>query len=149
MVRSTLVAISLAAAFNTNAFAQAQRPAAAPDPAAIRREIESLNRGMEDAMKRGDTKAAAAYYADDAQVRSARGSIVQGRAAIDQYFASIGNADWKLEVFDVGGDPNSPYQIGRSTLTRPGSSMSSVVSFVLYWKRQPNGQLKILLDYYH
>ena len=121
----------------------------ATDSVALRREIEQLNRGMEAAVNRGDMKGAAAFYADDAIVRGPRGVVARGRAEIDRYFMDIGKAVWKLDVIQVGGDARAPYQVGRSTLIHGPRPDTSIVSFVVYWKRQPDGKLKILLDYYH
>lgn len=126
----------------------AQTPAQA-DTSALFREVEALNRGMEAAVNRGDLKGAAAFYADNAIVRTARSIIVQGRAAVDRYFESIGKATWKLDVIQVGGHKDAPYQVGRSTLIHGTKPDTSVVSFVVYWRRQKDGQLKIELDYYH
>jgi ketosteroid isomerase-like protein len=123
--------------------------AAPTDTAALRREIEQLNRGMVDAVNRGDLKGAAAFYADDAVVRTATSVVAAGRTAIDRYFESIGKATWQLDVIAVGGHPDAPYQVGRSTLIHGTGPNTSIVNFVVYWKRQANGQLRILLDYYH
>lgn len=130
---------------------QAQAPAtsARPDASALFREVEALNRGMEAAVNRGDLAGAAAFYADNGIVRTARSIIVQGRAAIDRYFEAIGKATWKLDVLQVGGHKDAPYQVGRSTLIHGARPDTSVVSFVVYWRRQQDGQLKIELDYYH
>ncbi len=104
---------------------------------------------MEAAVNRGDLLAAAAFYADDAIVRTQTEVVAQGRTAIDCYFQSIGRAQWKLDVIEVGGHPDSPYQVGRSTLIHGARPDTSVVGFVVVWKRQSDGQLRILLDYYH
>ncbi len=82
--------------------------------------------------------------------RSAHSVVAKGRAAVDAYFKSIGAAkSWKLEVKDVGGSADSPFQIGRSTLVHGTRPDTSVVDFVVVWKRQKDGSLKIVLDYYH
>jgi ketosteroid isomerase-like protein len=141
--RTLVIALSLFCAGS----ASAQQPA--NDTTALRREIEALNRGMEDAVNRGDLKGAAAFYADNAIVRTARRIIAQGRKQIDDYFAGIGKASWKLDVIQVGGDRDAPYQVGRSTLIHGARPDTSVVSFVVYWRRQTDGKLKIELDYYH
>ena len=57
--------------------ARAQTPPAS-DPAALRREVEALNRDMEAAFNRGDLKAVAAFYADNAVVRTSRQVAAQG-----------------------------------------------------------------------
>jgi ketosteroid isomerase-like protein len=122
---------------------------ASSDTTALRREIEQLNRGMEAAVNRGDLLAAAAFYADDAVVRTLNGVVAQGRTAIDGYFRSIGKAQWKLDVIAVGGAADSPYQVGRSTLIHGSRPDTSIVGFLVIWKRQRTGQLRIALDYYH
>lgn len=129
--------------------AGAQTPAA-EDAAALHREIEQLNRGMEAAVNRGDLLGAARFYADDAVVRSPGGVVAAGRKAVDEYFTSIAHAkSWKLEVIDVGGTRDMAYQVGRSTLVHGEPERTSVVRFVVVWKRQPDGTMRIVLDYYH
>ena len=119
---------------------------------ALRQEIDSLNRAMEQAFAKGDMMAVARFYADDAKLMGPRGSDVSGRAAIDRYWTGIkGAKSWKLEVLDVGGDRTTAYQVGRSTLvtTREAADQTSVSRFVVIWKRQPDGRLRIALDFYH
>jgi ketosteroid isomerase-like protein len=123
-----------------------------PRDTVLYNEIARLNRAMEAAIGRGDVAAAARFYADDARIRGPRGFEVSGRSAIDDYWASIGNArSWKLEAWDVGGSRDEAYQVGRSTLVHgaPGQERTSVVEFVVIWKRQADGQLRIALDFYH
>lgn len=126
------------------------QPTPAPDTSALFREVEQLNRGMEAAFNRGDLRGAASFYADDAIVRTARGIVAQGRAALDQYFLDISDPkSWKLDVIQVGGTRDMAYQVGRSTLVHGNPERTSVVQFLVIWKRQTNGQLRIMLDYYH
>lgn len=104
----------LIACASSSALAQ-QTPA--PDTSALYREVEQLNRGMEAAFNRGDLRGAAAFYADDAIVRTARSIVAQGRAALDQYFLDIADPkSWKLDVIQVGGTRDMAFQVGRSTL---------------------------------
>ena len=122
------------------------------DVHAVRREVESLNRAMEAAVARGDLKGAAAFYADNAVVRSAHGVEAQGRAAVDRYFVGIANAKrWKLDVYGVTvpRESNLVYETGRSTLVHGSPERTSVVQFLVVWERQRDGGLKIVLDYYH
>ena len=118
----------------------------------LRQEIDSLNRAMEQAFAKGDMMAVARFYADDAKLMGPRGDDVSGRAAIDRYWSGIkGAKSWKLEVLEVGGDRATAYQVGRSTLVTSdtGSDRTSVSRFVVIWKRQPDGRLRIALDFYH
>ena len=117
---------------------------------ALRREVEQLNREMSEAAEKGDLKKAASYYADDAEVRQGRNVVARGRAQLDRYFTSIQNLkSWKLEVFDVSGTRDVVYQAGRSTLVSGSPERTSTVEFLVVWKRQPDGKLRIHLDYYH
>lgn len=124
----------------------------AAQSADLRREIDSLNRAMEETFNRGDLLGVAKFYADDAKLMGPRGGDVSGRESINRYWTGIkGAKSWKLEVLDVGGDRNTAYQIGRSTLVAagPNGDHASVSRFVVIWKRQPDGQFKMALDFYH
>ena len=122
------------------------------DVADIRPLIEEHNRKMVEAFKRGDLMAVSRFYADDATIFSYRGEKVRGREAIDKYWTSIkGGKDWKLEVIEIGGDKETVYQIGRSTLTteREGRQSIYACDFVVIWKRQKDGAYRIHVDIYN
>ncbi len=122
------------------------------DMARLRPVIEEHNRKMVEAFKRGDYLGVARFYADDATILFYRGRKVQGREAIDKYWTSIrGAKDWKLEFIELGGDRETIYQIGRSTLTseRDGKESTYACDFVVIWKRQPDGSYKIHVDIYN
>jgi CubicO group peptidase (beta-lactamase class C family) len=107
--------------------AEAAAPRKPPQDPALRAEIQAVNDSMVAAFNRGDMLAVARFYADDARIDGERGELVQGRAAVDKYWASIRNPkSWKLDVIAVGGHRDTPYQIGRSTLvTAIGPPLSS------------------------
>jgi ketosteroid isomerase-like protein len=118
----------------------------------LRAEVEAINRQMEEAFNRKDMLAVAKYYADDARMIGPRGQEVRGRAAIDAYWLGVhGPKTWRLEAFDIGGSRDEMYQFGRSTLIQAGTAgdRMSVANFVVIWKRGPDGQLRISLDFYH
>lgn len=115
---------------------------------APRAEIERINREMTAALERGDGLAVAAVYADDARIAGPKRQEVRGREAIDAYWSRIKNAKWKLEVFEVGGTKDDAYQVGRSSLTSSSGS-TYVCDFVLIWKRDKAGKLRIHLDLYN
>jgi uncharacterized protein (TIGR02246 family) len=122
------------------------------DMASLRSVIEEHNRRMVEAFKRGDYLAVSRFYADDATIFSYRGQKVRGREAIDKYWTSIkGAKDWKLEVIELGGDRETIYQIGRSTLTteRDGKQSTYACDFVVIWKRQQDGTYRIHVDIYN
>ena len=144
MRRSMIVALGMLAA---SAVAQAQQSPADIPPAkkALWQEIRAVNDSMEAAYNRGDMKAVSAFYADDAKMTGG-GPMTAGRAAFDQYWARAGasGGTWKLEIIKVGGNRDLAYQIGRSTLTTPNGP--SIVDFVVIWKRDSKGGLRISMD---
>ncbi len=122
-----------------------------PQSPALRAEIQAVNDSMVAAFNSGDMLAVARFYTDDARIDGERGELVQGRVDIDKYWTSIRNAKfWKLDVIEVGGHPDTPYQIGRSTLvtTGPNGDRTSVVEFLVIWRREPSGRLRMAVDYY-
>jgi uncharacterized protein (TIGR02246 family) len=150
----TLLALALPALAAPLAAQQARPIPGLPGagPPALRREIEELNRGMEAAFNRGDMRAVARFYADDAIVAGPGGAVVKGRAAVDRYWEGIRNPrSWKLDVIEVGGSADDAYQVGRSTLVSgpAGSERTSVVDFVVIWRRGADGKLRIYMDFYN
>ena len=130
-----------------NAVAGAQQPPADLPEAkkVLWREIRAVNDSMEAAYNRGDMKAVSLFYADDAKMTGG-GSMTAGRAAFDAYWARAGSTGgtWKLEVHKVGGSRELAYQIGRSTLITANGP--SIVDFVVIWKRDAKGGLRISMD---
>ncbi|HJQ38214.1 MAG TPA: DUF4440 domain-containing protein [Thermoanaerobaculia bacterium] len=112
-----------------------------------RAEIERLNREMTAALNRGDGLAVAAVYADAARIVGPKRQTVEGREAINAYWSRIKNAKWTLEVREVGGTKDDAYQTGVSTLTSERGSYTC--DFVLIWKRDASGKLRIHLDLYN
>lgn len=118
----------------------------------ITQQIEATNRRMEEAFRRNDMSAVARFYADDATMFYSRGQKVHGREAIDRYWTGIKEPkDWKLQVVEIGGDRETIYQVGKSTLTSGpvGKQGTYVCDFVLIWKRQTDGTYKIHVDIYN
>lgn len=110
-----------------------------------------MNDSMAAAFNAGDMRAVARFYTDDARVDGKGGDLVQGREAVDAYWSNIRNPkSWKLEVLEVGGHPDHPYQIGRSTLvtSSPSGDRTSVVEFLAIWRREAHGSLRLAVDYY-
>ena len=99
-----------------------------------------------------DPATVARFYANTARIVGPGRQTVKGRAELDRYWANIRKpATWKLEVVEVGGSRTELYQIGVSTLTSTGSDGRQgtyVCDFVVIWKRQADGTLRIELDLY-
>ncbi len=141
-----------AAAHNTIKYALLVEAESEADDAALRREIVEANRRMVEAMKRGDLAGVARFYADDATILFHRGQKIRGRQAVDNYWTSIkGAKDWKLDVIEVGGSRDEAYQIGKSSFTSEvnGKESTYTCDFLVIWKRQKDGALKIYVDIYN
>ena len=122
----------------------------ATDPA-LRAEVQAVNDSMAAAFSGGDMRAVARFYTDDAIVDGPRGERVVGRAAVEAYWASIRDPrSWRLEVLEVGGTWEQPWQTGRSTLVigGPNGDRTSVVEFLAIWRRDAGGGLRMAVDYY-
>lgn len=150
---STLAALAFTLLFTTVAGTQGLPAGLSPARAALWREIRAVNDSMEAAFSRGNMKAVAAFYADDAKMTGGSGPMVEGRSAIDAYWREVGTipGSWRLEVRDIGGSRDLAYQRGHSRLTQRdtnGRERVSAVDFVVIWRREPGGQLRIWMDLY-
>ena len=153
---SAVIAISLIATLGCSA----SRPAPSSQPVvsittsqhAMHAEIDSLNRAMVAAFDSSPAKVAR-FYADSARIVGPRRQEVRGREAIDRYWASIRTpAQWSLTVVEVGGDARSAHQVGISRLTSPGRAdvpSTYECDFVVLWRRQADGTMRITLDLYN
>ena len=132
--------------------ATAAHPSTAQPPAALRQEIEARNRDLTTALERGDLLAVAGIYEDHAKIMG-RNRMWEGRDEINRYWTRLAGIAkrWKLEVHEVGGSKDEPWQIGRSTLVtvRDGKEETSVVEFVVIWRRDAAGHLRIHMDVYN
>jgi uncharacterized protein (TIGR02246 family) len=112
--------------------------------------IRELNRELERRFRDGDLLGVADLYADDALMLGPDGRRVEGREAIDAYWARISEPrDWRLDVREIGGSSAAAYELGRSTLTiAPGGEpRTAVVDFLVLWR--PEGDsYRIVLDMY-
>jgi uncharacterized protein (TIGR02246 family) len=146
----SLLAFCVAAGARFAETARAQSPKAAD--AALVAEIRALNDSMVATVARGDAAGVARFYADDGRLVGPRRSTVRGRTEIDRYWGSMKGAKaWRLEIIEVGGTRDAAYQVGVSSLTSTGSDGTErtyVSEFVVIWKRQPDGSLRIALDLY-
>jgi CubicO group peptidase (beta-lactamase class C family)/ketosteroid isomerase-like protein len=122
------------------------QPIATTQGTSLKTEVEALHAEMVAAFKRAPASVAR-FYADDASLMGG-GQRAVGRAQIDQYWSSGPMpTDWAIETLEVGGDSQSPWVRGRSTLSGQGGRRM-VTDFVTILKRQPDGRLRIYIDIY-
>jgi ketosteroid isomerase-like protein len=144
--------ICAALALPSAAHSQVPMPPSDPARRAIWSEVNALNDSMTSAFNRGELARVAKFYADTAIIQGSSGPATKGRAAVDQYWTSIRNAKrWELDVIEVGGPADMPYQVGRSRLVMTdasGTERVSAVDFVVIWQRGPDKVLRIAYDLY-
>jgi ketosteroid isomerase-like protein len=151
LVGAAILAVPLVATRHSPVFASHPAEPALED-SALRAEVAALNAAMVAAFER-DAATVARFYGDSAKIVGPRRQTVAGRAEIDRYWASIRKpATWTLEAVEVGGSRAEAYEIGVSSLTSTGSdgqSRTYTCDFVVIWKRQADGTLRIALDLYN
>lgn len=118
-------------------------PAAEPpaDPAAVRAEIEAVNRQFADALNRGDVAAAVGVYAPDARILPPEMAPAEGRESIEQFWAGgvqqlgISGVQLTTEEVEVSGD--LAYEQGRYQFsTNQGPAQGK---YLVIWTRTPEG----------
>jgi len=119
--------------------------------ALLRNEIRDATRRLEERFRTGDLLGVADAYADDALLIGPGGLRIEGRKEIDAYWSRIEEPiDWRLDVREIGGEGNLAYEIGTSRLTTvwEGEEQTSVVEFLLVWRRDEGGEWRIAVDTY-
>jgi len=128
----------------------ADEMAMAMDPMELRSAIESLAAQWDAAYNAGDAAALAEMYAEDAKLMPQGGDIVNGRAAIQEFWAAeiaatpegVTNA---LETVEVHGSGDMAYEIGRFSATVEGEVIGEG-KYLVAWQQQPDGSWKIVVD---
>lgn len=125
-----------------------------PDSATLRAVLDSANAGFAAAMNRGDAKALAALYADNAVVMVQGHGVSAGRAAVDQLFAgfvetfTISNA--RLTTDDLVIDGDVAIQRGTYTMSlHPNAGGADVIDsgkYLAVWQEVDVGVWKIVRD---
>ncbi len=135
MRRMGVAAVCVVSALVAGAFVAPNVGAAIGPQRAVAAAVE----GMRDALRRGDAKALASFYTDDADLV---GSVpLRGRAAIERHMAEIiaqGIHDVKLEGQEVF--PGSDYaaETGRALYYDRAGTRIAVLSYMTLWKRDGN-----------
>jgi ketosteroid isomerase-like protein len=121
-----------------------------PATAVSREEIVARTGDLLAAFRAGDAQGMARVFADDASILGP-GVRVVGRAAIDSYWVARPRPhSWDIETLEVGGNADSPWQYARSirVIRSLERADTAVTTFILVWKRGPDGRLRIYLDLY-
>ncbi|HTI06695.1 MAG TPA: DUF4440 domain-containing protein [Gemmatimonadales bacterium] len=125
-----------------------------PDSAVARRMVDSADVAFADAMNRGDAKALASFYSDDAVILLQGQAPAAGRAAVDQAFAgfvgtfTISNA--RLTTSSVLIDGDLIIEHGTYSMTvhpkAGGADANDTGKYLVVWQEQGDLSWKIVRD---
>ena len=113
--------------------------------------IDKTGKAFAEAFGRGDTKAVANFYSEDAVAFPPDGNMVEGRAAIEALwkgFRETGAKSMAFEVIDVVSSGNLAAETGIATLAiqaMGGTTTEVKVKYVVVWKKQ-GGAWKLYRD---
>lgn len=113
----------------------------------VREEIAAANARFMAAFERGDAAGVTACYTRDAQLLPAHSGVVEGSAAIEQFWRGAmgaGITGARLESAEVGGLGDAAYEVGRYTLTA-GGQVADRGKYVVIWRRE-GGQWRLHRD---
>jgi len=114
-------------------------------------EVLGATRQLEDRFRSGDLLGVADFYQADALLLGPAGFRLEGREAIDTYWARLVDPkDWRLRTRSIEGGGGLAYQRGTSLMTSrwDGAQLTSKVEFLFIWSRDQDGRWKILVDTY-
>lgn len=118
---------------------------------ALRERVETAYAAWDAAFNRGDARAVAELYTDDATFLPATHAVVEGPASIERFFAPLlaqGVSDHRFALITLHEDANSIAAAARWTATSPNPdgtrATSSGIATHLFLK-QPDGRLKLRL----
>ncbi len=104
----------------------------------VRAEIDTVNSQFVDGAGRGDFEAMGGVYTEDARILPPGQPMIQGRAAIQEFWASAAQAlgmtgvDLATEVLETQGD--TAEEIGAYTI-HGGGGVLDQGKYVIVWKR--------------
>jgi uncharacterized protein (TIGR02246 family) len=116
----------------------------AQDSSAVRAAIEKAGVRFAEAYGRGDAKAVAAFYTEDAIAFPPGAEMVKGRVAIQQMWQSTMDSGVKslsFAVIDVGASGDLAHETGTALMNiQPAGKdpTTASVKYVVVWKKQGN-----------
>jgi ketosteroid isomerase-like protein len=128
------------------------------DPAAIEKQIRSLDADWSHAANLGDVETSISYYADDGILLEPNAPIVSGKVAfrkswtaliIGPAFVSLTFAPTKITVAQAG---DMAWDVGTYELTtkdKTGKTSTDVGKYLEVWQKQVDGSWKAAADIYN
>ena len=126
---------------------------AAPDMAAIKAEIQTLETSWANADNARDANAIAAFYADDAISLSNNKPMLSGKAAIQKDIEEglVKRAKGSMvsyDVQDVFGCENSVTEVGKTTVKDASGKVTSTGKYIAVWEKR-DGKYLCVRDIYN
>jgi uncharacterized protein (TIGR02246 family) len=142
------VCLCLVLLMSAPAFAQATAAQAGGGDEA---KIRDLDAKWSKTASANDVDGTVSYYTDDASLLPPNGPIATGKQAIRANWASLltpGNTlSWEAKKVEVSRSGDMAYLIGAYQLAMKG--MQDRGKFVEVWKKQPDGQWKVVADIFN
>lgn len=110
---------------------------------------------FEKAANAKDAAAMAKLYTEDATLLPPSSPLIKGRANIQQFwegFINAGGSDAKLRIMEVTSLGDTAYEIGAFEANMPtpqGGTVRGQGKYVVIWKRQPDGGIKLHVDIFN
>jgi len=118
------------------------------DQSQVRSAIEQANRRFVEAFNRGDVAGACAVYTDDARVLPPDAPMVNGRAAIQEFWqgavAALGLKAVSLATKELHIHGDAAHEIGEAGLQLPTATVTA--KYVVCWRRGADGQWRWDID---
>jgi uncharacterized protein (TIGR02246 family) len=121
----------------------------------FRSAIEKAIVAFEKAADAKDAAALASMYTEDATLMPPGSPVVKGRKNIQQFwqgFIGSGASDAKMKIADVQAFGDTAYEVGSFDVNMPtpeGSKARTQGKYVVIWKRQPDGSIKLHVDIFN
>ncbi len=114
----------------------------------VRSQIESANKEVMAAFKRGDAAAIAGFYTGQGQLLPANSDFVRGTQAIRTFWQGaldMGLKDAILETVEVEAHGDTAIEVGRYRLLAAGETVADNGKYVVVWKNE-GGNWKLHRD---
>jgi uncharacterized protein (TIGR02246 family) len=120
----------------------------------FRSAIEKQIARFEAAANTKDAATIAGMYMDDATLMPPGSPAIQGRANIQTFWKSFfdaGASDAKLRVVKIESTGDMAYEIGayEANLPGPGGIARGVGKYIVIWKRQADGSIRMAADIFN
>jgi ketosteroid isomerase-like protein len=114
--------------------------------------ISRAYKAFEDAFYKGDAETISRMYTEDAELLVPEMPVVKGRAAIGEVWSMIlgpGGNRVRVDVQEVEENSGWAYDLGTFQATSPNGNTLNAGKYIVIWKRQPSGELKIHRDIFN